>query len=215
MGVFLLCSGRPSFVDARAIGIVGQVRDGDNPTSLILAETLLGLDFVFLSGESQQFLESPLTFQIWLMERLDMIATPTDTKCQIESNWVKFLDKKSNISIRWNCYWWKCPPHLLWSLGSDHIFLVGLRRATFYKADRLLRQFQYEHGMLRSRGRKPFTPVDTTLTSVRNMLLGLDMADWVDQSFVKVYFYKMTVEYSNWLVGKIRDKETNMASMRK
>ena len=61
MGVFLLCSGRPSFVDARAIGIVGQVRDGDNPTSLILAETLLGLDFVFLSGESQQFLESPLT----------------------------------------------------------------------------------------------------------------------------------------------------------
>ena len=41
MGVFLLCSGRPSFVDARAIGIVSQVRDGDNPASLILAKTLL------------------------------------------------------------------------------------------------------------------------------------------------------------------------------
>jgi len=25
----------------------------------------------------------------------------------------------------------------------------------------------------------------------------------------------MTVEYSNWLVGKIRDKETDMVSMRK
>ena len=47
------------------------------------------------------------------------------------------------------------------------------------------------------------------------MLLSLNMADWVDQTFVKVYFHKMTMEYSNWLVRKIRDKETNMASMRK
>ena len=114
MGELLFHSGRPSFVDARAIGIVSQVRDGDNPTSLISAKTLLRLNSVFLGGESQQFLGSPLTLQIWLMERLDMIATPIvanygpsnfpskavlKTKCQIESDWVKFLDKKSNISI--------------------------------------------------------------------------------------------------------------------
>ena len=119
MEEFLLYFGRPSFVDARVIGIVSQVKDGDNPASLFLAETLLELDFVFLGGESQQFLGSPLTLQIWLMERLDMIATPIvanygsrnflsravlKTKCQIESDWVKFLDKKSNISIRWDCY---------------------------------------------------------------------------------------------------------------
>ena len=30
MEEFLLCFGRPGFVDARAIGIMGQVRDGDN-----------------------------------------------------------------------------------------------------------------------------------------------------------------------------------------
>ena len=65
------------------------------------------------------------------------------------------------------------------------------------------------------RGRKPFIPMDTTPTSVRNMLLGLDMVDRVDQSFVKVHFHIMTMEYSNWLVNKIRDKETDMASMRK
>jgi len=64
-------------VDARVIGIVSQVKDDDNPTSLILAETLLGLDSVFLGGESQNFLGSSLTLQIWLMERLDMNATPT------------------------------------------------------------------------------------------------------------------------------------------
>ena len=49
---------------------MSQVKDSDNPTSLILAETLLGLDSIFLGGESQQFLGSPLTLQIWLMERL-------------------------------------------------------------------------------------------------------------------------------------------------
>ena len=146
-------------MNARVIGIVSQVKDGDNPASLILAETFLGLDSVFIGGESQHFLGSPLTLQIWLMERLDMIATPTTAnygpsnflsrailkiECQTESNWVKFLNKKSSVSIRWNCYWWKCPPPLLRSPRSDHIFIVGLRRAIFYKTDRLLRQFHYE-----------------------------------------------------------------------
>ena len=111
-----------------------------------------------------------------------MIATPTitnygprnfhsrailKTECQIDSNWVKFLNKKSSVSIRWNCYWWKCPPPLLRSLRSDHFFIVGLRNATFYKTNRLLRQFQYEQGMLGRRGRKSFTAVDTNPTSVR------------------------------------------------
>ena len=51
--------------------------------------------------------------------------------------------------------------------------------------------------MLGGRGRKPFIPIDTTPTFVRNMLLGLDMANRVDQTFVKVHFHKMIVEYSN------------------
>ena len=41
------------------------------------------------------------------------------------------------------------------------------------------------------------------------------MADRVDQSFIKVHFHRMTMEYSNWLVNKIADKEANMAYMRK
>ena len=135
---------------------MSQIKDGDNPVSLILAETLLGLDTIFHGGESQNFLESPLALQIWLLERLDMIARPTTghyrpssflswtvikIECQTESDWVKFSNKKSSTSIQWNYYWWKCPPLLLRSPGSYHIFIIGLRRATFYKADRLLRQF--------------------------------------------------------------------------
>ena len=128
MAKFFLYSGRPDFVDARVISIVSQIKDGDNPTSLILAKTLLGMDSVFLGGESQNFLGSPLTLQIWLMERLDKITMPTvadygpsnflsrnvlKTECQTESDWVKFLNKKSSVSIRWNCYWWKSLPPLL------------------------------------------------------------------------------------------------------
>ena len=37
----------------------------------------------------------------------------------------------------------------------------------------------------------------------------------MDQSFVKVHFHKMTIEYSNWLVNKIEDKEVDMVVIRK
>jgi len=68
VGKLLLCSGRRDFVDAQAISVVNQIKDSDNPVSLILAETLLGLDAVFHGGETYIFLGSPLTLQIWLME---------------------------------------------------------------------------------------------------------------------------------------------------
>ena len=61
MGKLLLCTGRPGFADARAIGIVSQIKDGDNPASLILAKTLLGSDSIFHGGVSTNFLGSPLT----------------------------------------------------------------------------------------------------------------------------------------------------------
>ena len=63
--------------------------------------------------------------------------------------------------------------------------------------------------------KRPFTPVDTNPIFIKNMLLGLEMVDRVDQSFVKVHFHKMTTEYSNWLVDKIVDKETEMVAIRK
>ena len=40
------------------------------------------------------------------------------------------------------------------------------------------------------------------------------MVDRVDQSFVKVHFHKMTIEYSSWLIDKIIDKEVEMVAMR-
>ena len=52
VGKLLLCSGRHDFVDARAISVVNQIKDGYNPVSLILAETFRGLDVVFHGGET-------------------------------------------------------------------------------------------------------------------------------------------------------------------
>ncbi|KAK9996765.1 hypothetical protein SO802_021451 [Lithocarpus litseifolius] len=45
--------------------------------------------------------------------------------------------------------------------------------------------------------------------------LGLEMADRVDQSFVKVHSHRMATEYSNWLIDKIVDKEAEVVAMRK
>ena len=39
-------------MDAQAISVVNQIKDGDNPVSLVLAETLLGLDAIFHGGET-------------------------------------------------------------------------------------------------------------------------------------------------------------------
>ena len=36
----------------------------------------------------------------------------------------------------------------------------------------------------------------------------------MDQSFVKVHFHKITVEYSNWLIDKIVDKGVERIAMR-
>ena len=46
-------------MDAQAISVMNQMKDGDILVSLILVETLLGLDVVFHGGETQNFLGSP------------------------------------------------------------------------------------------------------------------------------------------------------------
>ena len=67
--------------------------------SLILAETLLGLDAVFHGGETQNFLGSPLTLQIWLMERLGMIGKPT-TSNYGPSNFLSRAVVKTECQLR-------------------------------------------------------------------------------------------------------------------
>ena len=56
-----------SMIEGHMVNLLG-LDAGDNHVSLILAETLLGLDVVFHGGETQNFLGSPLTLQIWLMK---------------------------------------------------------------------------------------------------------------------------------------------------
>ena len=136
-------------------------------------------------------------------------------ECQTKSDQVRFLNKISSTSIQWDCYWWMCPPLLLRSPGSYHIFLVGLCRETFYKGDKLLGKFEYKQGMPGGKRRRHFSLMNINPTSIKNMLLGLEMADRVDQSFFKVHFHKMTTEYFNRLVNKIVDKEAEMVAMRK
>ena len=59
MGKILLCSGRHDFADAGAISVVSQIKDGDNPVSLILAERILGYNSVFVVESHKTFLGVP------------------------------------------------------------------------------------------------------------------------------------------------------------
>ena len=56
--------------------------------------------------------------------------------------------------------------------------------------------------------------MDTNPTSVKNVLLGLEMTDQVDQSLVKVHFHRMTTKYSSWSIDKIVDKEAERVAIR-
>ena len=53
------------------MGIIKQTKDGDSLVPLILVETTLGLDSIYLE-ESHQFRRSPLNLQILLMERMNI-----------------------------------------------------------------------------------------------------------------------------------------------
>ena len=49
------------------------------------------------------------------------------------------------------------------AISEIRSYLLGwLKEGDYYKADRLLRQFQYEHGMPGGRERKHFIPVDNS-----------------------------------------------------
>ena len=65
-------------MDARAISVVSQIKDGDNLVSLILVETLLGLDAIFHGGESKLSWE-PIDFA-------DMVDGTNGYDCQ-SYNW--------------------------------------------------------------------------------------------------------------------------------
>ena len=59
MGKFLLGSGRLGFVDAQAIGIVSQIKDGDNPASLIMAKPFYDWILYFKVESHKTFLGVP------------------------------------------------------------------------------------------------------------------------------------------------------------
>ena len=91
--------------------------------------------------------------------------------------------------------------------GIRSYFPSWVKESDFLQSNRLLRQFQYEQRMPSGKRRKPFTLVDTNHTSIRNMLLSLEMVDRVDQSrftFTEWLQNTLTGWWTRLLIKKLR-----------
>ena len=87
------------------------------------------------------------------------------------------------------------------SPGWDHIFLVGLRITSFYKYDRLLRQFGLEHVLILGHTNS-FVATDVTPTVKAKVESGLLDAHRADRTFARLGLIGMTEE----LVSSLKDK---------
>ena len=224
---FLLFTGDHGFADARVADIVHEAENEKNIVPIVLAETFHGLD-ALSNQETLLFHGSPLLLQFWLMDHLSLVLPPTmspygpehyrgrslkRTSCVTEQDWIKHLKEKSSASILWHCSWWGCQNPRLRSSGWDHLFLMGLRKASFYKGDRLLRQFDLEPKVPGEA--REFGMVHATSTTITIYERGLINADRAGNSYRHAGLLKNNHAYLAWLAEEVYDQEEILRKKRR
>lgn len=135
-----------------------------------------------------------------------------DVGCKTQDKWTDFLCQRTNHNIRWECTWWRCDFPMFRSPGWDHIFLVGLRITSFYKYDRLLRQFGLEHVLILGHTNS-FVATDVTPTVKAKVEPGLLDAHRADRTFARLGLIGMTEEFVSSLKDKLlREKRLRRKS---
>ena len=173
---FLLTNPKGTF-DCALLGIVADMEHGGNPFPTILAETLQGLDRIS-SKTNDRMSGSPLLLQvrlflssfflsfffysdlsllqIWLQEKLELLAPPTVPFDRYQpkhhksrplrraastfTDWMAMLCIIHDSNIRWMCPWWKIT-HITLETYASCVPIAGLHDATFYAPSRLCRQY--------------------------------------------------------------------------
>ena len=147
--------------DIQIAHIMEQVEEGANPFSVILAETLIGLDS---AKEGGKFQESPLLLQIWLKEKLSLIMPPANPlrfkprqwksrslqhpePVMTGPKWHEFLSTRSDDKIQWHCSWWQLS-HVTREFFGHCVPLAGLYFTSFYTPSRLYRQYGLEQHII-------------------------------------------------------------------
>ena len=129
-----------------------------------------------------------------------------DVGCKTQDKWTDFLCQRTNHNIGWECTWWRCDFPMFRSPGWDHIFLVGLRITSFYKYDRLLRQFGLEHVLILGHTNS-FVATDVTPTVKAKVEPGLLDAHRADRTFARLGLIGMTEEFVKFVEGQTSTRE--------
>ena len=227
IGDFLLSSPHSEFADVRISTLIPQLLQGKSIVPIILAETLNGLDAV-VRGETSILLGSPHVLQLWLMDRLALIAPPTVAiykpkhyktrsltrpDLQSEKDFLVELCRRTGKHIRWSCPWWQCGLPILRSPGRDHVSVFGLGSNSFYRGDRVFRQFGLRQHIPAEgvpHAQKELTP--QLITKIERNLTHPTKADSMSS---RTKSFLMSDSYKTWITEKVWIKEAKRIDERK
>ncbi|GMY38586.1 hypothetical protein FCV25MIE_33830 [Fagus crenata] len=206
---------------------IPQLLQGKSIVPIILAETLNGLDAV-VRGETSILLGSPLVLQLWLMDRLALVAPPTVAiykpkhyktrsltrpDLQSEKDFLVELCRRTGKHIRWSCPWWQCGLPILRSPGRDHVSVFGLGSNSFYRGDRVFRQFGLRQH-IPAEG-VPYAQKDLTPQLITKIERDLTHPTKADSMFSRTKSFLMSDSYKTWITEKVWVKEAKRIDERK
>ncbi|KAI8542869.1 hypothetical protein RHMOL_Rhmol08G0173600 [Rhododendron molle] len=170
-------------VSPSVVSMASQIGAWKNIIPTILAETLMGLD-LFKSRQSNVFSGSPRLLQLWLADKLGLIAAPEANWLHLPGrmhqrgmlypemsteDWYAFMNNLSPQEIVWRHRALEIPDMALNSAGYERMVIVGLSSFTFYILGRILRQLGISQGLNRD-GVEPFhLPVFTAQNLIGSM----------------------------------------------
>ncbi|KNA23105.1 hypothetical protein SOVF_026910 [Spinacia oleracea] len=197
--------------DASLIEIVEQFASGRDPMPLVIGETLIGLD-ILKSDPSPWPSRSPVLFQVWLMERLMLVAPPENMESYNRKGFIVRPMRYGRLSldewrcalsgiescIRWVVPWWGITA-MRYAPGSTALRIPSLTMLVFYSPARVMRQY----------GLKQEVP-DCTEENPKPVALNASRLEvwrryWITKPFLSIQFppepVTLSAGYIIWMKG--------------
>ncbi|KAI8574625.1 hypothetical protein RHMOL_Rhmol01G0368700 [Rhododendron molle] len=151
-------------VNPSLVSVATQLGVHRNVVPMVLAETLMGLDLV-ATGQTETFGGSPLLLQLWLSDKLGLIAAPEARWSYLPGrmhqremlypemsteDWHAFMSRLAPHEIVWRHGALDIPDMAMNSAGFERMVIAGLTSFTFYIPGRILRQLGISQGLNRA-----------------------------------------------------------------
>ncbi|KAI8568250.1 hypothetical protein RHMOL_Rhmol02G0184000 [Rhododendron molle] len=117
--------------------VVVQVEARKDVIPMVLAETLIGLDKIWLCDKVNVLTIPPSN---WAYEARLLSQRCFEFEDRSRAEWVDFLRRRRAETIAWRCRWLDLPPMTVHYMGPQWVVLAGLGAFTFYIPYRIQRQ---------------------------------------------------------------------------